>query len=44
MKEFYPLYTKLCDEHSKALSERNILKIKETEAIINDFKSKFFNV
>ena len=44
MKEFYPLYTKLCEEHSKALSERNILKIKETEAIINHFKSKFFNI
>jgi len=44
MEVFYPSYSQLCEQHSKALGERNVSKIKEAEANIIDFKSKFFNI
>lgn len=44
MREYYPLYAKLCAEHATALKDKNSLKIKETEKKISDFNKKFFNV
>ena len=43
MKEFYPVYSQLCEEHAAALSVKNLTQIKEAEVKIRSFKSKFFN-
>lgn len=44
LKEYYPVYAEYCEMHAKALADKNVIKIAETEKEINDFKLKFFNI
>ncbi len=44
MKEFYPPYAKLCEQHANALAIKDIVQIIETEVKLKNFKRKFFNV
>ena len=44
IREYFPLYAKLCAQHAIALKDKNNLKIKETEEQISNFNKKFFNV
>ena len=44
MEVFYPTYSQLCAEHSKAIANKNITNILEAEKQINDFKQMFFNI
>ncbi len=44
MEIFYPSYSQLCAEHSKAIANKNITNILEAEKQINDFKQRFFNI
>lgn len=44
MREYYPVYAKLCKQHADALKNKDVSFIKEAEANINNFKLKFFNI
>ncbi len=44
MREYYPLYSKLCAQHAQALAENESNKILETEDKLTKFKSEFFNI
>ena len=43
LKEYYPIYAKLCELHSIALAGKDADQINETEKQINEFKQKFYN-
>ena len=44
MREYYPSYAALCNEHAKAMMERNTEDIANAERRIADFKKKFFAI